>query len=221
MKSADLVRDYPYVYHMAWEGSWPSIQRHGLLSTEALLDLWEVEGEERRALMDCHRPNSVPIHHSEFGITTIRDQKPMGDSGLRRCLEDGLEPEDWYRLLNERVFFWATWDRLETLLGARAYRGARQTVLTVDTGELLARHAGRIELTTMNTGSTRPRPFPRGRYSFASLPDFNYAASRRKRGRSKAIAEVVVRAGVPDVSDVVIRVEHCGGGLPSEVLYER
>ncbi len=30
----------------------------------------------------------------------------MDDRSLRRCLQDGLGPEDWCRLLNGRVFFW-------------------------------------------------------------------------------------------------------------------
>lgn len=221
MKPAELVQEHPRVFHMAWEGSWPSIQRHGLLSTAALLDRWGIEGEGRQALLEAHRPESVPLQHPEHGTATVRDQKPMSDSGLRRCLMDGLEPRDWYRFLNERVFFWATRDRLEILLGARAYRDARHTVLTVDTAELVGRHAERIELTTMNTGCTVPFPFPRGLSSFAPLFDFDYTASRRKRGRAKAIAEVVIREGVADLAEFVIRAEHRGGAGPNEVLYER
>ena len=34
---------YPRLYHMAHEDVWPHIQRHGLLNTRSILDLWEVE----------------------------------------------------------------------------------------------------------------------------------------------------------------------------------
>ena len=44
---AELIRDCPTLYHMAECGSWPSIRRHGLLSTSALLDLYGVQGAER------------------------------------------------------------------------------------------------------------------------------------------------------------------------------
>lgn len=206
---------------MAWQGAWPSIKRQGLLSTNALLDLFEMADELREELVAAHRPEAVEIRHPKYGVLTIRDQKPMSDVGLRRCLGDGLTPEDWYRLLNQRVFLWATRERLKTLLGARAYRDYRHTVLTIDTEPLVERHAERIELTTMNTGCTVPVPHPRGRGSFVPLRDFDYEASRRKRGRSKAIAEVAVLYGVPDVGEFVLKVEHRGGGQPTELLFER
>ena len=72
----------------------------------------------------------------------------------------------------------------------------------------------------MNTGCTVPLPFPR-LSSFAPLSGFDYTPSRRKRGRSKAIAEVVVREGVPDLADIVVRAEHRGGGTPTEILYDK
>jgi hypothetical protein len=206
---------------MAWEGSWPSIQRHGLLSTEALLDCWEVDDAQKRPLMETHRPEAVTIDHPDFGRATVRDQKPVSDEGLQRCLEGGLEPRDWYRLLNQRVFFWATQERLDALLGARAYRDSRHTVLTVDTSTLVSRYGDEIELTTMNTGCTVPFPHARGLASFTPLRDFDYAASRRKRGRGRAIVEIVVLRGIPDLTDFVVTVEHRGGGLPAKVLFER
>ncbi len=219
MTPEELARVSPRVYHMTWEGAWPSIQRHGLLSTAALLDLFEVDGERREELEAAHRPKAVEIRHRKHGVATLRDQKPMSDAGLRRCLEDRLEPADWYRLLNQRVFFWATRERLETLLAARAYRNYRHTVLTVDTQQLVKRCADRIELTTMNTGCTVPFAWPRGLAAFAPIRDFDYEASRKKRG-SKAIAEVAVLYGVPEIAEFVIRAEHRGGSVPAELLFE-
>jgi hypothetical protein len=62
------------------------------------------------------------IHHPRYGTAVIRDQKPMSDGGLVRALQDGLKPRDWYRILNKKVFFWLTRERLETLVNAREYR---------------------------------------------------------------------------------------------------
>ena len=50
MKEADLVRIYPRLFHMAEDGSLTSIQAHGLLSTTALLDLYEIGGPVRAAI---------------------------------------------------------------------------------------------------------------------------------------------------------------------------
>jgi hypothetical protein len=48
MDTAELIARYPRLYHMAEDGSWPSIQAHGLLSTRAMLDHFEVTPDERR-----------------------------------------------------------------------------------------------------------------------------------------------------------------------------
>ncbi len=43
MRPEELVTRYPRLFHIAWEGNWPSIREHGLLSARALLDLYEVD----------------------------------------------------------------------------------------------------------------------------------------------------------------------------------
>ena len=43
-----LAQRWPRLYHMAEAGSWESVKRHGLLSTTALLDLFEVSGDRTR-----------------------------------------------------------------------------------------------------------------------------------------------------------------------------
>jgi hypothetical protein len=63
----ELVATYPRLYHMAEPGSWERIRRHGLLSTSALLDLIEVDGDLRRALDSARRPASVSITHPRHG----------------------------------------------------------------------------------------------------------------------------------------------------------
>src|ERR1700688_4530360 len=106
MTTDELSGRFPLLYHMAQLGSWPSVEEHGLLSTTALLDLFEVRGDERFRIESCHRPESIPISNIEYGLAVIRNQKPMSDKSVRRALEDGLKPADWYRELNSRVFFW-------------------------------------------------------------------------------------------------------------------
>jgi len=62
----------------------------------------------------------------------LRDNKPLSESKLAACLQDGLTPEDWYapedwyEILNGRLFFWPTSQRVETLLGAAAYSSIDQ-----------------------------------------------------------------------------------------------
>ena len=205
---------------MAHQDSWASIHEHGLLSTRALLDLFEIDEEERQPIEAAHRPDSVTIAHPIHGRAVVRDQKPMSESKLASCLTHGTTPADWYRELNHRVFFWATRDRLSTMVGARAYRAHPQTVLTMSMRRFVDRYEDVIQVATINTGNTAYRAVPRGPDTFVPLADFDYDASRRKRGRHRAIAEVVVDYSVPDVRDLIVSVERWVDGTPSAVIWQ-
>lgn len=213
----ELVERYPRLYHMAELGSWPSIREHGLLSTSALLDLYEVAGRLRSSIEDAHRPESIRITHDRMGIAVVRDQKPMSESKLAASLRGGLTPRDWYRLLNERVFFWLTEERLNTLLAARAYRDREHTVLTVDSASLLSRHAEQVFLAAMNTGNTQPFAHPRGRSTFQPLATYPLA-SRLRRGLEPAV-ELAVMRGVPDIEAHTIQVRTIRAGREPKVIW--
>ena len=219
MTREELVTACPVLYHMAEHGAWPSIRKHGLLSTAALLNLFEVQGNRKDKILGSRRTHSKTICHPEHGIAVIRDQKPMDDNGLRRCLPDHITPGDWYRLLNGRVFFWATLNRLETLL--KAYSESRHTILFIDTAALVQRYGQEISVTTMNTGATKPKPHPRGYDSFVELGKFDYRASCQKRGKARAIAEVTVGHSVRDISSLVTRVEERAIDGEAKTLFER
>jgi hypothetical protein len=212
----ELSTRFPRLYHMAAQGSWPGIERHGLLSTSALLDLFEIRGARREEIESRHRPECVTVGHEKIGTAVIRDQKPMHDAGLRRALADGLAPRDWYRILNEKVFFWLTRDRLERLLNAKAYRNKRQTVIVLNTRALLKRHSDKVFLSPMNSGCTKPFPHARGKKTFLSLREYPFS-ERLSRGL-EPIVELAVSHGVEDIGDLALRVEETGGGLPTKVL---
>ncbi|WP_298807072.1 hypothetical protein [uncultured Pseudokineococcus sp.] len=58
---------WPRLFHMAEAQSWPSIQRYGLLSTQALWDFYEVRQPQRDDLLARKRPQSVQINYLEHG----------------------------------------------------------------------------------------------------------------------------------------------------------
>src|SRR5262245_14772912 len=128
-----LIRTFPKLYHMAHHEALPSIRRHGLLSTTALLDLFEIGGDKRLELETRMRRNSVVIQHPLHGTAVIRDQKPiMSDARLEAALGGTLTTTEFYRLLNSKVFFWVNPDRLDRLRHAAEYRGQPQLVLILD-----------------------------------------------------------------------------------------
>jgi hypothetical protein len=81
-----IAERWPRLFHMAESGSWPSIEERGLLSTSALLDLFEIDGPERYSIESRRRPESVEITHVDHGTAWIRDNKPINETVLKRTL---------------------------------------------------------------------------------------------------------------------------------------
>ncbi len=207
-----LISRYPVLYHMAEDESWESIRRHGLLSTSALLDRFEVEGKERFAIESVRRPEIVRVNHPEHGVALIRDNKPMQEKSLERCLVE-MTPREWYEHLNGRVFFWVKWKRLLKLLGARAYKDRPHLVLEVDPAELLDRHAERVTLSPINSGATfAMNPAPRGPDTFRRIAD---------HPEDKPIVELSVDYAVPDIINFVRSVSRWHGTEKLEEVWRR
>jgi hypothetical protein len=211
-----LAADFPKLFHVAEADAWSSIERLGLLSTAALLDLFEVQGEERLKLETEHRPDSVRLLHPKHGEVVLRDQKPLDVHALADCLNDGTTVAEWLRLLNGKVFFWATKARLTSLLGAAAYRARDHDVLTVDTRPLVEQYAAQITLTQINTGATRPARAKRGLRTFRSIALFPDEPKERRR-----IAEVAIDYAVPDIATYVLRVDRCRGAEVVDAIWSR
>jgi hypothetical protein len=216
VREAKLVEAFPRLWHMAQDGSWPAIRAHGLLSTQALLDLYGVEGARRAELLSRRRPQSVPLARAGLPGAVVRDQKPLTDEGLRRCLDPGLTPQRWYEILNAQVYFWLSRERLRRLLGARAYRAAPQTILTLRTASLVAAHRDRVRLSPINSGATIMRPQPRGLRTFRTIADYDLV-ERRGRRPVDAVVELTVQGGVPDVAAHVLAVHRWAGGAAEPV----
>lgn len=221
MNSEDLIKFYPRLFHMAEDGTWESIRKHGLLSTTALLDFFAIKGKQRQAIEDAHRPESVLITHPKYGQAVIRDQKPMTESALLKCLEKPYVPKDWYRLLNGNVFFWLDERRVNGLLGARAYRDKKHCVLTLDTRRLVAHYTKTITLSPMNSGSTIYDPLPRGAKTFLPISEFPFEDRRATRALQNTVVELLVKYAVPNVDEFVLRVEERKGATVLKRLLDR
>jgi len=204
LKAEDIAERYPVLYHMAEAGSWASVREQGLLSTSALLDLFEIEGPERDAIELRRRPESVSITHPVHGTAWIRDNKPINETVLRRTLV-GMTEAEWYRALNGRVFFWLSEDRLDRLRSAPPYAHRPHDILTVDTAALLDRDIERVELAHLNSGAVHPAAnYPRGAGTFQPVHLYPWR-ERLHVARSEPIVELTVLHSVPDIGDVVTR----------------
>ena len=216
----DLFEDCPTLFHMAEGGSWPAIKARGLLSTTALLDMYGVSGDARSAVEQERRANAVTLERQGLPLAVVRDQLPMDDVGLRRALPKNMQPSDWYRLLNSRVFFWLTKERLMRLLGAAAYRNTTHDVLEVDSRSLVSNYRDDIWLSPINSGCTKPFPHPRDEATFSRIPDYPYDRWRKKRKRGERVVELCVDVAVPDIARFVTRVTRMKGHEISEILFK-
>jgi Family of unknown function (DUF7002) len=212
MTPAEFANRFPLVYHMAETGTWSSIRRHGLLSTSALLSLFGYDDHRRCAIEARHRPECVTIHHDVYGEATIRDQKPMNEARLAGCLTGGLSPSDWYMILNARVFFWSSEDRLFKLLNAKAYRDRSHDVIIVDSSKLAEKCFDSLELSRINSGATIRKAAQRGPDTFTPA---------HQCPLHQGIAEVAVRGVVPAMAETTVRVLSMQGGTVLKTIWER
>jgi hypothetical protein len=198
----ELIERFPWLFHVTEAGAWPSIRRHGLLSTSALLDFFGVAEPLRSQIEAQPRPRDVVLANSHLGRVVIRDNRPLRPHILRRCLNGAVS--DWCRLLNARVFFWASERRLRNHLRARGHRGQPREILVVNTRRLLARYRESISLCAFNSGSALyPNAPRRGPDSFPPLDAYRFDRCRSRRGVSDALAEVCVDRALTDIEAVV------------------
>ena len=211
MPTDDLIERfsarYPRLYHMAESGSWTSVRERGLLSTSALLDLFEISGSKRREIESEWRPNIVPIEHPIHGTAAIRDQWPMPPKHLAAGL-DGITPQQWYRFLNRKAFLWLSQDRLMRMLNAAPYRDAAHDVLTLDTRSFVGEYLEQIKVCPINSGFAMPMF---GNVTKRSFDTFQTIEQRAATQRLSGLAELTVDYAAPDAWRYVTAVESWRG----------
>ena len=202
MDTNTLVTQYPKLYHMAEDGSWPAVRERGLLSTSTLLTLYNYSGRERERIESEWRSCKITISCEGLDDVIVRDQIPMPPERLGQCLPEDTPVGEWYLCINQRVFFWVTWQNLKWFLAARAYIRQPHLVVTVDTAKLLHTYQDQVSLADINTGSTFPKrgrefPEPRSKETFKRIPDF----------RHRFVTELSVDEGVYNICDYALSVD--------------
>lgn len=199
LNNEEFYRKYPRVYHMAQNGSWESIKKFGLLSTVALLDKWGVTGKTREEIESNYRSQNIKITHDDYGMAVIRDQKPIKPEHLNRCLPPKISVNDWYRFINNKVFFWADWISLKWFISANEYIRKMHIVLCLDTTRLLEDYNHEIKLSAINSGSAYPRknktePEFRDYETFKSVEDYD----------SLMVKEITIDYSLPNIEKYLI-----------------
>jgi len=182
----------PWVYHTTDKSSLAGIKRFGLQSAEEIVGL---TGADARVLLAQRREERRFLPDVEGCKFSLRDQKPMSDAALRKCLEFPLTPSDWYRLINKRVFFWVSPSTADALHSAKATHGSTQVLLKVDARAFLSKYYARAEVTTINAGYAGRRPARRGLATFTPLAKYENGV--------KSIVELTIVGSVPDIWEFI------------------
>jgi len=206
MTPDELAARFQRLFHVSEPGVTESIRRHGLLSSQALLDRFDIEPARRHVLLSERRTRGVPISHPVHGKAVLNDNLPLSKKALQGCLDDGLTPDDWLRRLNARVFFWPTERRLQSLLAARVNRTRDREVLVFDTRRLLTPCWSSVSLSPINSGSTIRRPARRGTATFTRAGKVTYREWQRLRGGIDSVAEVTVDDSVPHAMQALLEI---------------
>jgi hypothetical protein len=195
----EIASMHPRLFHTTQPRAVPSIRNHGLLSTSSLLTLFDVPAAARQSIETLRRPGGITIAHPTHGEASITDNGPLSEAALLHCLDDGLQPADWMRLLNQRVFFWVDERNVDVHLRASIRHGEQRVVLVFDTLSVTRAYHRQVELTAINTGSTIRRPARRGLSTFAPAHQYAYREWQRLRGGRDQIKELTVLDGIRDV----------------------
>jgi hypothetical protein len=201
------------VYHLVDAGNWASVQKLGLLSAGRLMEL---SGDSGDGALHRHRPSGQRL---KSGVL-IRDQRPMPPRSLASCLGEGLQPEDWFGLLNSKVFFWLDPERLNRQRLACGI--SPQVALVADASRLLASHGARATVSPINTGNAMRAAAPRNLSTFVPYErwvldgwEHEIIPGAPRRHASHRPVELTIADAVPDVLDYVVDVVHLG---PHETL---
>lgn len=171
-----FIAERPFLYHLtSQENAKRIITQKKLYSTNKLIDLsgnpdYQRVKRERR------------IGHKEIIINKesyfLRDQRPISELALSKCLTHNWKVEDFLAYLNNRVFMWPTLDRLWRHYDR--YAAERPIIFRFSTNQIieLNNHAMFCRL---NSGATRANSYlggkapERGPNTFLLAKDYNLA----------------------------------------------
>jgi len=177
--------------------NWALIERHGLLPVSKLAEMSTMpDGGAPILRRRRNTPLRLPIAGGE---AWVRDQGPIREQMLTRCLR-GIPLEEWYAMLNERVFFFVR--RADERKLCNAYRTMDQCLVRIDGTALVNEYGRSAFVSRFNSGSVPRSPaIPRG-------PEIYVSASEVGRSiRPREIRELTIVGGVPNLADFVLSVD--------------
>ena len=199
----------PHLFHVASEGAWQCILDQGMYSSAVVVRMAGLPSAERNRLTAQRRGQPEDVALPGLGHVRLRDQHPINPQVLMRCL-DGITVGNWYRLLSNRVFFYA--NHRHALRMLKSYGNQVNDILVFETATVLSRNQRRVEVTFCNSGATPRGVYPRSRSTFTPLNQLNPADLGR-------VQEVAISGRADGVAAALERVTRHNPGGREEVVW--
>jgi len=175
MNIEKFIKDRPFLYHLTSSSNAKLIiAEKKIYSANALIK--KSENKEHLPVCRTKRKN----HHQltiDGKVYSLRDQQPISEKALAKCLTNGWSTGDFLYHLNDRVFMWPTLERLWRHYNR--YEDERPVIFRFPTEELLAINQ-QVLFCRLNSGATRAnsylggKPPARGPESFLPADQFQH-----------------------------------------------
>jgi len=174
MDLKEFIEARPYLYHLTNRKNLDIIfDERRMLSTKTIAHT-VFDKKKAKEFLRTRRPAHETVTLNKRTLH-IRDQKPVIVTVLSKSLTDG-DSGDFIELLNKRVFWWPTLNRLNRHYNV--YAAEKPVILRVETAEMLKLNP-KPEFCHLNSGATRCHPAHgghaplRGSNSFLYAKDYN------------------------------------------------
>ncbi|WP_156123703.1 hypothetical protein [Flavihumibacter sp. ZG627] len=153
-----FIEGRPYLYHLtSKENAKKIVAQKKLYSTNRLIDL-----SDNPDYLKLKRERR--IGHKEILIKTesyfLRDQRPISELALSKCLTHKWGVADFLEHLNERVFMWPTLDRLWRHYDR--YAGENPVIFRFSSKEIIGLN-NHAKFCRLNSGATRANSYLGGK----------------------------------------------------------
>jgi hypothetical protein len=153
-----FIKARPYLYHLTYlENSEYIIRDKFLYSTVEIIRM--TKNKDYEGILKEKRTDKKEVIFSGKKIF-IRDQRPISEKALKKCLTDDWTCEQFYYHLNDRIFFWCKVDRLQRHFNR--YESENPIIFRFKSEEIfdLNKHA---KFANINTGATRANSYLGGK----------------------------------------------------------
>jgi hypothetical protein len=176
MEIEKFILKNEFLYHLTDVRNWNIIKDTGVLfSAKTIVDLSNLDEEDKIRILHTRRPEHQSIL-SDGILYYLRDQRPISETNLIKCLTEGWTIADFIYLLNSKIFFWPNLSRLWSHYAR--YSKENPIILKVSTRSMLLLNEN-AECCRLNSGATRSNsyldgaPPKRGEGTFLPVANYN------------------------------------------------